>query len=359
MSSKTKPDGVLARSLQICVVYAVTSIVISMSYKALLSVYKFDAKFAMLSYQLAIALALCAVLKVGSHAVAWGIWALLGSAPSLQRWFGGVPGLEVPDFSWEVLYKSIPPGVVFTLNMVIGLSSLRPLCERGMRASTYCGRLLQVGTASNSSTCPSFSASEGRQPRSRSSPSGCCSAASRRSPFNRVSKGVFCACLIRRAWRFARTCTVALHVGPYILRAMLCNVVAPAGVVVIVVGAVIAGWESMHSDPLGLAYTFANNLCTATSYNLVRRAGGGSWSPPLHLQHCGSLHLAALADQAVQRLDACVGLRHPYVQRSCRTAALPRRSDPAQRVGLHRALSPRRQRCKLCESPALTAHRPL
>jgi hypothetical protein len=98
MSSKTKPDGgsALARSLQICVVYAVTSIVISMSYKALLSVYKFDAKFAMLSYQLAIALALCAVLKVGGYAVAWGIYALLGSAPFLTEVVRWSPGSRSP-----------------------------------------------------------------------------------------------------------------------------------------------------------------------------------------------------------------------------------------------------------------------
>lgn len=74
--------------------------------------------------------------------------------------------------------------------------------------------------------------------------------------------------------------TLALHVGLYIAR--WCNR-NHTGVVVIVVGAVIAGWESMHSDPLGLAYTFSNNLCTATSYNLVRRAGGGASSLPLYL----------------------------------------------------------------------------
>lgn len=90
--------------------------------QALLSVYKFDAKvraravchsdpafaatrvpfapqFSMLGFQLLIALLLCGVLK---------------------RWFAGVPGLEVPDFNWDSLIKSIPPGLLFTLNMVIG-----------------------------------------------------------------------------------------------------------------------------------------------------------------------------------------------------------------------------------------------
>ena len=54
----------------------------------------------MLGFQLLIALFLCGVLK---------------------RWFSGIAGLEVPDFSWDTLVKSLPPGLLFTLNMVIGV----------------------------------------------------------------------------------------------------------------------------------------------------------------------------------------------------------------------------------------------
>ena len=97
--AKEEAGPTVARALQICAVYAITSIVISLIYKVLLSVYKFDAKFTMLAYQLALSLLFCLIAK---------------------RWLSGIPGLEIPDFKREILMKSIAPGMVFTLNIVIG-----------------------------------------------------------------------------------------------------------------------------------------------------------------------------------------------------------------------------------------------
>jgi hypothetical protein len=44
-----------------------------------------------------------------------------------------------------------------------------------------------------------------------------------------------------------------------------------SGVLLIVGGAVIAGWDYLSSDGLGIAYTVVNNICTAISMNMTKK----------------------------------------------------------------------------------------
>lgn len=47
-------------------------------------------------------------------------------------------------------------------------------------------------------------------------------------------------------------------------------------VALIVLGAVIAGWQSLESDWLGLTYTMANNVLTAVSMSVTKRFSDGT-----------------------------------------------------------------------------------
>ncbi len=85
------------RSLWICFLYAITSMIISLAYKALLSSYAFDAKLTLLACQLMLALAFCAFAKVINASASWG-WYITSVSLRMQRNLQHIPGLEVPTF---------------------------------------------------------------------------------------------------------------------------------------------------------------------------------------------------------------------------------------------------------------------
>lgn len=86
------------KSLQICILYGATSMVISLLFKALLSSYHYEnGKFIMLASQLVLTLAFCTAAR---------------------RW--GIKGVDVPEFSWPTLQASVVPGLLFVANVVIG-----------------------------------------------------------------------------------------------------------------------------------------------------------------------------------------------------------------------------------------------
>jgi solute carrier family 35 protein len=94
----------MVRSLTICALYAGTSIAISMIYKAVLSVYAFDAKFLLLAMQLGMSVAFCSFAKA-----------------RLQH----IPGLELPDFNWDLARASVPMGLLFFANVAVGWYGLQ------------------------------------------------------------------------------------------------------------------------------------------------------------------------------------------------------------------------------------------
>lgn len=71
-------------SLQICAVYGLTSMSISLIFKALLSSFAYDGKFILLGTQLVLSLAFCGFAKL---------------------FLQGIPGLEIPDISLPVLKR--------------------------------------------------------------------------------------------------------------------------------------------------------------------------------------------------------------------------------------------------------------
>lgn len=97
-------DAIGSRAVRICIAYAIISMSISMTYKGVLSGFKYDSKFIMLSQQLAASLIFCLTAK---------------------RLFKGIPGLEVPDFSVDTLRRSSLSGVLFVLNIVVGWYGLQ------------------------------------------------------------------------------------------------------------------------------------------------------------------------------------------------------------------------------------------
>ena len=88
-----------SRALRICLAYGLISMTISMAYKGILSGFRYDSKFIMLSQQLGASLVFVAFA---------------------QRFLAGVPGFEVPAFSWETLRRSSLSGVLFVCNIVVG-----------------------------------------------------------------------------------------------------------------------------------------------------------------------------------------------------------------------------------------------
>jgi solute carrier family 35 protein len=92
------------RSLGICVLYGGTSIAISFMYKAVLSVYAFDAKFTLLALQMLMGIVFCAFAKAR---------------------LGGVPGLEVPDLDPRLLREYVPAGMLNFANVAVGWYGLQ------------------------------------------------------------------------------------------------------------------------------------------------------------------------------------------------------------------------------------------
>ena len=103
-----------SRALRICLAYGLISMTISMAYKGILSGFRYDSKFIMLSQQLGASLAFVAIA---------------------QRFLAGVPGFEVPAFSWETLRRSLLSGVLFVCNIVVGWYGLQlvNMCVRAAR----------------------------------------------------------------------------------------------------------------------------------------------------------------------------------------------------------------------------------
>lgn len=87
-----------------------------------------------------------------------------------------------------------------------------------------------------------------------------------------------------------RTTTVFTLLAEWIMLGRVQSLTVQGSVAVIVIGALIAGWESLQSDPLGIGYTLLNNVCTAASMSFVRAAPGGRGSlhrPPILHAYAG------------------------------------------------------------------------
>lgn len=94
-------------ALLICVAYGLTSMTTSFAFKALLSSWDFDAKFTLLGLQMSLTLSVCAFLQ---------------ARPALAA----TPGLEVPPrVDWELARRGLLSGVLFVVNIAVGLVGLR------------------------------------------------------------------------------------------------------------------------------------------------------------------------------------------------------------------------------------------
>lgn len=87
------------KSLQICVAYGASSVMISLVYKALLSSYNYKGKFMLLAAQQGFSLLFCMFAK---------------------RFLAGRPGFEVPDVKRETFVDSLWPGFLNVANIVVG-----------------------------------------------------------------------------------------------------------------------------------------------------------------------------------------------------------------------------------------------
>ena len=121
-----------------------------------------------------------------------------------KRFLVGVPGLEVPDFSWEVLKRSGVSGTLFVGNIVVGWYGLQ---------------LVNI---------PLF------------------------------------LCI-------RRTTTAFTLVTEYLILGRKQSVAVIIAVLLIMLGALIAGWESLQSDWRGIGYTMANNVMTAVAMTVTKR----------------------------------------------------------------------------------------
>lgn len=87
------------KSLYICIAYAISSVLISLVYKALLSSYKYEGKFLLLAVQQLVSLLFCVFAGA---------------------FLKGVPGFEVPKIRRAELRESIWPGLLNVANIVVG-----------------------------------------------------------------------------------------------------------------------------------------------------------------------------------------------------------------------------------------------
>lgn len=68
-----------------------------------------------------------------------------------------------------------------------------------------------------------------------------------------------------------RTTTVFTMAGEFFMLGIVPSSMVRLGVVVIVIGTIIAGWESLSSSLSGYLFTLANNILTAIQLNFARR----------------------------------------------------------------------------------------
>jgi len=68
-----------------------------------------------------------------------------------------------------------------------------------------------------------------------------------------------------------RTATAFTMLGEFLILGVTPSPTVRMGVAVIVLGTIIAGWETFSSDLLGYAYTMGNNLVTAVQLSFAKR----------------------------------------------------------------------------------------
>lgn len=178
-----KLDAASWRALQICIVYGLTSVAISLIYKGVLSGWHYEAKFILLATQLILSLLFCSFAK---------------------RFLKHVPGLEVPEFSPAIFKQSIVPSILFVANVVIGWYGLQ---------------LVNV---------PMF------------------------------------LCI-------RRTNAAFTLVAEYLILRKVASPRVALAVAFIVLGAIVAGYETLQANALGYLYTLGNNFFTAWSMSLTKK----------------------------------------------------------------------------------------
>lgn len=173
-------------ALLISAAYGLTSMTTSFTFKALLSTWNFEPKFFMLGLQMCMTMSVCLFLQ---------------SRPDLAA----LPGLEVPPrVDWAVATSGVGSGVLFVVNIAVGLVGLQ---------------LVNV---------PMFLAI-------------------------RRTNAAFS--LAAEWWVLGRVASAETG----------------ASVVLIVLGAVVAGWDSLNRDGVGYMWTVANNVLTALAVSYSKK----------------------------------------------------------------------------------------
>jgi len=172
------------RALGISAAFGAVSVMTSFSFKAIFSVYRFDATFTLLGLQMALTLAFTALLRARCQ---------------------GVPGLEVPrQLEAAALQASLVPGLLFVANIAVGFYGIK---------------LVSI---------PMF-------------------------------------------LTVRRTTTLFTLAAEYLVLGLVASRSVAAGVLLTVLGALVAGADSLRTDWLGFAFVVGNNVMTAASWSATKR----------------------------------------------------------------------------------------
>lgn len=136
-----------------------------------------------------------------------------------------------------------------------------------------------------------------------------------------------------------RTTTAFTLLGEYLILGRVASRQIQVSVAVIVLGTIVAGWETLSDEYLGYIFTLGNNILTAVYLNLSRR-----FSDETDIKGFGLVYYNSLTAVPVSLLFALFRGELSYV------AQFPDLFDPVRRCGRLRAAWP----CTLGKSCDLT-----